>query len=261
MSGRPEFRRKIGNCNKPLRRDRDQHSRQFGSDAGAEGSSSGYEYRPKPKPPPNLKGKALGLWHRDQQIKKNKAKEEQERLEVTLDVEKREEIENLLALVKVGSATDENNDENSFRQSFLNKITVTFEEKIDKVKDFRMVQNPTIDAELLNKLRRKLDNSSQYNEMLDFRQKLPSYKKKDEIVNVIEKNQIVVIFGETGCGKTTQVPQFILDDYISKNKGSLCKIVCTQPRRISAISVSERVASERDEPIGENIGYQIRLEK
>lgn len=64
-----------------------------------------------------------------------------------------------------------------------------------------------------------------------------------------------------GCGKTTQVAQFVLDDYIMNNKGSLCKIVCTQPRRISAISVAERVAAERDENIGENVGYQIRLEK
>lgn len=47
-----------------------------------------------------------------------------------------------------------------------------------------------------------------------------------------------MISGETGCGKTTQVTQFILDDYIERGKGSTCRIVCTQPRRISAISVS-----------------------
>lgn len=64
-----------------------------------------------------------------------------------------------------------------------------------------------------------------------------------------------------GCGKTTQVAQFILDDFIKKGKGSQCKIVCTQPRRISAISVAERVASERNENLGRSVGFQIRLEK
>jgi HrpA-like RNA helicase len=51
-------------------------------------------------------------------------------------------------------------------------------------------------------------------------------------------SQVTVITGDTGCGKTTQVPQFILDDYITRGQGSRCRIVCTQPRRISAISVS-----------------------
>ncbi|ERL84597.1 hypothetical protein D910_02025 [Dendroctonus ponderosae] len=65
----------------------------------------------------------------------------------------------------------------------------------------------------------------------------------------------------TGCGKTTQVSQFILDDFIAKSKGSECKIICTQPRRISAIAVAERVACERDEKLGNSVGFQIRLEK
>ena len=62
------------------------------------------------------------------------------------------------------------------------------------------------------------------------------------------------------CGKTTQIPQFILDSFLRKEKGSGCYIVCTQPRRISATSVAERVASERAEKLGNSVGYQIRLE-
>lgn len=56
---------------------------------------------------------------------------------------------------------------------------------------------------------------------------------------MIDNHQVTVISGETGCGKTTQVTQFILDNYIERGKGSACRIVCTQPRRISAISVSK----------------------
>jgi HrpA-like RNA helicase len=55
-----------------------------------------------------------------------------------------------------------------------------------------------------------------------------------------------------------QVPQFILEHCLSAAKP--CRIICTQPRRISAVSVSERVAAERDEKIGQSVGYQIRLE-
>lgn len=64
-----------------------------------------------------------------------------------------------------------------------------------------------------------------------------------------------------GCGKTTQVPQFILDDALEAGNGSITRIVCTQPRRISAISIAERVAVERAESLGKSVGYQIRLEK
>ena len=70
-----------------------------------------------------------------------------------------------------------------------------------------------------------------------------------------------VFFFTPRCGKTTQVPQFILDDSLANNSGStLCNIICTQPRRISAMSVAERVATERAERVGGIVGYQIRLE-
>lgn len=63
------------------------------------------------------------------------------------------------------------------------------------------------------------------------------------------------------CGKTTQVPQFILDDSLRNDSGSaLCNIICTQPRRISAMAVADRVSSERTERTGGIVGYQIRLE-
>lgn len=65
--------------------------------------------------------------------------------------------------------------------------------------------------------------------------------------------QVVVVSGETGCGKTTQLPQYILESEIDAARGATCSIICTQPRRISAIAVSERVAAERGEKIGESV--------
>lgn len=67
-----------------------------------------------------------------------------------------------------------------------------------------------------------------------------------------------MITGDTGSGKTTQVPQYLLELYAERNEP--VRIICTQPRRIAAISVAERVANERGEQIGGTVGYQIRLE-
>ncbi|XP_024045823.1 DExH-box ATP-dependent RNA helicase DExH5, mitochondrial isoform X2 [Citrus clementina] len=96
--------------------------------------------------------------------------------------------------------------------------------------------------------------------MLEFRRNLPAYKEKNRLLAAISQNQVVIISGETGCGKTTQVPQFILESEITSVRGAVCSIICTQPRRISAMSVSERVASERGEKLGESVGYKVRLE-
>ncbi|KAF5473948.1 hypothetical protein F2P56_005894 [Juglans regia] len=96
--------------------------------------------------------------------------------------------------------------------------------------------------------------------MQSFREKLPAFKVKSEFLKAVAENQVLVVSGETGCGKTTQLPQFILEDEISCLRGADCSIMCTQPRRISAISVAARIASERGESLGETVGYQIRLE-
>ncbi|XP_012255284.2 probable ATP-dependent RNA helicase spindle-E [Athalia rosae] len=80
---------------------------------------------------------------------------------------------------------------------------------------------------------------------------------KDHIVSMIETNQCVVIQGPTGCGKTTQVPQFILNACFDKKIH--CNIVVTQPRRIAAISIAKRVSEERHWPVGTLVGYQIGM--
>ncbi|VAH16222.1 unnamed protein product [Triticum turgidum subsp. durum] len=96
--------------------------------------------------------------------------------------------------------------------------------------------------------------------MQSFREKLPAFKAREEFLKAVAANQVLVISGETGCGKTTQLPQFILEEEIDNLRGADCSIICTQPRRISAISVAARVGSERGEELGETVGYQIRLE-
>jgi ATP-dependent RNA helicase DHX57 len=92
------------------------------------------------------------------------------------------------------------------------------------------------------------------------RAKLPAWSFKDQLVKAVKENSVVIVCGETGCGKTTQVPQFILDSWIQDCIGEHANIVCTQPRRIAAIGVAERVAVERSTDIGQQVGYAIRGE-
>ncbi|NXA40420.1 MLE regulator, partial [Eudromia elegans] len=89
---------------------------------------------------------------------------------------------------------------------------------------------------------------------------LPVDPHKDTILSAIEQNPVVVIAGDTGCGKTTRIPQLLLEHYILEGRGARCNVVITQPRRISAISVAQRVAQELGPNMRKNVGYQVRLE-
>lgn len=89
------------------------------------------------------------------------------------------------------------------------------------------------------------------------RRSLPSWNVRDALSAALRTSQVTIVSGDTGCGKSTQVPQFILDDPLL---GPAASIVVTQPRRISAISLAERVASERCEGVGDGVGYNVRLE-
>ncbi|XP_068681408.1 putative ATP-dependent RNA helicase DHX57 isoform X2 [Montipora foliosa] len=106
----------------------------------------------------------------------------------------------------------------------------------------------------------RLQSVAAYKSMLEERKKLPAWKSQQNITETLKETQVVVISGMTGCGKTTQIPQFILDSFIKEGRGGECFIICTQPRRISAMSVAERVSAERIDKIGESVGYQVRLE-
>ncbi|KAH8619609.1 R3H domain [Trypanosoma vivax] len=97
----------------------------------------------------------------------------------------------------------------------------------------------------------------QLQELRKFREALPSYRKRHEIVAAVKKSDVVIICGSTGCGKTTQVPQLIYDSGIFPKERL---VICTQPRRISALSVAQRVAEERGEACGNSCGYIIRFE-
>ncbi|CAK8532527.1 unnamed protein product [Lathyrus sativus] len=89
------------------------------------------------------------------------------------------------------------------------------------------------------------------------RKKLPIYSFRDELLQVVHDHQVLVIVGETGSGKTTQIPQYLHEAGYTKH-GRM--IACTQPRRVAAISVAARVSQEMGVKLGREVGYSIRFE-
>ncbi|KAI1801042.1 P-loop containing nucleoside triphosphate hydrolase protein [Daldinia bambusicola] len=106
----------------------------------------------------------------------------------------------------------------------------------------------------------KRQNSPTLREMLAQRQKLPAWQARDLVVNTVSQKQVTIIAGETGSGKSTQSVQFVLDDLYSKGLGNAANIICTQPRRISALGLADRVSDERCSKLGQEVGYTIRGE-
>ena len=109
----------------------------------------------------------------------------------------------------------------------------------------------------------QMQKDSAYQQHVRSREQLPMWGAQGELVAAVETAQVVLVVGETGSGKSTQVPQFILDEYLQAGRGAECNIICTQPRRIAAISLAHRIAAERAEKCGvpgSHVGYHIRLE-
>ncbi|RNF11199.1 ATP-dependent RNA helicase-like protein [Trypanosoma rangeli] len=96
--------------------------------------------------------------------------------------------------------------------------------------------------------------SKQYYEILAVRATLPVYEKAELLKQYVRDHQVVLLVGETGSGKTTQVPHFVAE------MGRPGLVACTQPRRIAAISVATRVATEMDVKLGEEVGYHVRFQ-
>ncbi|KAK0506080.1 P-loop containing nucleoside triphosphate hydrolase protein [Armillaria luteobubalina] len=123
--------------------------------------------------------------------------------------------------------------------------------------------SPGISEQLKSSFNQRKSSPS-YQEMLVQRNTLPIAEYREDIIATLDRSQVLVLSGETGCGKSTQVPTFILEDQLSK--GIPCKIYCTEPRRISAVSLAQRVSRELGDlpgavgTLNSLVGYSIRLE-
>lgn len=102
------------------------------------------------------------------------------------------------------------------------------------------------------------DFTTKYFDILKTRRDLPVHAQREEFLKIFHSTQIMVFVGETGSGKTTQIPQFVLYDEMPHLTGK--QVACTQPRRVAAMSIAARVADEMDVELGEEVGYNIRFE-
>jgi ATP-dependent RNA helicase DHX36 len=105
-----------------------------------------------------------------------------------------------------------------------------------------------------------IEGDPQLAELRAKRAALPINQHRNEVLKMLIQNPYSIIVGSTGSGKTTQVPQMILEHSISEGNAANCNIICTQPRRIAATSVARRVAAERDEPLQTTVGYHVRFD-
>ncbi|KAH8695954.1 hypothetical protein BGW36DRAFT_178969 [Talaromyces proteolyticus] len=121
-----------------------------------------------------------------------------------------------------------------------------------------------ISTEKMTHLWKEKSSTSSFQKMAEFRKSLPVWAYKQEILDTLANNQTIIVCSETGSGKSTQIPSFIMENELANSRE--CKIYVTEPRRISAISLARRVSEELGEKpheVGTNkslVGYAIRLE-
>ncbi|CAG4942343.1 unnamed protein product [Parnassius apollo] len=218
--------------------------------------------------PPGLKGREIGLYFK--RLRKDVKQKKENIISLTIpNPVIASVISNLQEIIHVAKEQDIQLPQiitsSIFgTKDFFNKGT--FDEKLEKCLSKGISINVTDDftnelSHAFHKEYKEMITRNSYKRLLKFREILPTYKKSEEILSLINKNQVVVISGETGCGKSTQIPQLILDEAIKNNKGANVKILVTQPRRIAASSLAMRVAQERGEEMGNSVGYSVRLER
>ncbi|KAF7543821.1 hypothetical protein G7Z17_g10425 [Cylindrodendrum hubeiense] len=99
-------------------------------------------------------------------------------------------------------------------------------------------------------------HSTKFFELLESRRRLPVSREHQNFLDVYHKAQVMVLSSDTGSGKTTQIPQFVLFDEFASGK----VVACTQPRRLAAVTAARRVAAEMDVQLGEEVGYSVRFD-
>ncbi|KAK9503325.1 hypothetical protein O3M35_011924 [Rhynocoris fuscipes] len=158
---------------------------------------------------------------------------------------------------------DKKIDHDALHKSLIEKLNLSEEEKkrlqiplerkhssslsFEKLKNFQTILFSYLDF-------KKKEKESLLLKIKEIQNNLPVSQFRDEIVNSVKENRVTIIAGDTGCGKSTQVPRFLLESGFNR-------IACTQPRRIACISLAKRVAYETQNKFGEKVGYQIRFER
>ncbi|XP_034925449.1 pre-mRNA-splicing factor ATP-dependent RNA helicase DEAH1 isoform X1 [Populus alba] len=130
-----------------------------------------------------------------------------------------------------------------------------FEDQIEFIKA-TVEEGDKFDDELATESLEESNAKSALEKLQEDRKTLPIYPYRDELLKAINDHQVIIIVGETGSGKTTQIPQYLHEAGYTKHG----KVGCTQPRRVAAMSVAARVSQEMGVKLGHEVGYSIRFE-
>jgi len=130
---------------------------------------------------------------------------------------------------------------------------------LEKIRDLE--EDTTVSSHSVSSERRDLNITTEkfmtkHEKLLAGRKKLPVFPYREEFLAAVKDHQVLILVGETGSGKTTQIPQYLHEVGYS----TLGKIGCTQPRRVAAMSVAARVSTEMNVKLGHEVGYSIRFE-
>lgn len=140
-----------------------------------------------------------------------------------------------------------------------NILGIKQEEEKDEAVDVEGSVNYKSEQRFADHMKKSSEASSDFakkKSLKEQKQYLPIYACRQELLNIIRENNVVVIVGETGSGKTTQLTQYLHEDGYSR----FGIVGCTQPRRVAAMSVAKRVSDEMGVELGEEVGYAIRFE-
>ncbi|XP_074286404.1 pre-mRNA-splicing factor ATP-dependent RNA helicase DEAH1-like [Silene latifolia] len=136
-----------------------------------------------------------------------------------------------------------------------NTYQLVFEDQVEFIKA-SMIEGSNFEDKTETQSMQRCKLKSGMEKLKDERKSLPIYSYKEELLKAVKENQILIVVGETGSGKTTQIPQYLHEAGYTK----LGIIGCTQPRRVAAMSVSARVSREMGVKLGRQVGYSIRFE-
>ncbi|KAJ0697803.1 putative RNA helicase [Helianthus annuus] len=130
-----------------------------------------------------------------------------------------------------------------------------FEDQIECIQG-QVMGGEHVDDEAYQEEHEKSKAKSAHKKLLADRKTLPVYSYRESLLKAVEDHQVLIIVGETGSGKTTQIPQYLHEAGYTKRG----MIGCTQPRRVAAMSVAARVSQEMGVKLGHEVGYSIRFE-
>ncbi|XP_022739034.1 pre-mRNA-splicing factor ATP-dependent RNA helicase DEAH1 isoform X2 [Durio zibethinus] len=154
---------------------------------------------------------------------------------------------------QIGKATLKFGSKNK-KQTF-DDYQFVFEDQIEFIKA-SVMDGDKFDNELSTDSPETSKAKSELEKLQEDRKMLPIYPYRDDLLQAVEDYQVLVIVGETGSGKTTQIPQYLHEAGYTKRG----KVGCTQPRRVAAMSVAARVSQEMGVKLGHEVGYSIRFE-